>query len=59
MPGPTPTHQQPLSTVMEAVTDGLLTATEAGRSATVTVLTAAGVPATTAGELVTRVNEEP
>jgi AcrR family transcriptional regulator len=52
-------HEQLLFAVMEAVNDGLLTATEAGRSATVTVLTAAGVPATTAGELVTRVSEEP
>jgi AcrR family transcriptional regulator len=52
-------HEQLLFAVMEAVNDGLLTAAEAGRSATVTALTAAGVPAATAGELVARVSEEP
>ncbi|OIJ90240.1 hypothetical protein BIV25_32295 [Streptomyces sp. MUSC 14] len=52
-------HEQLLFAVMEAVNDGLLTAAEAGRSATVTVLTAAGVPAAAAGELVARVSEEP
>ncbi|MQY40122.1 hypothetical protein SRB17_81520 [Streptomyces sp. RB17] len=51
-------HEQMLFAVMEAVNDGLLTAQEAGRSATVTVLTAAGVPASRATELVARVNEE-
>ncbi|MEU8970457.1 TetR/AcrR family transcriptional regulator [Streptomyces monashensis] len=52
-------HEQLLFAVMEAVNDGLLTAAEAGRSATVTVLTAAGVPTATADELVARVSEEP
>ncbi|MBX7552474.1 MULTISPECIES: TetR/AcrR family transcriptional regulator [Streptomyces] len=51
-------HEQLLFAVMEAVNDGLLTAAEAGRSATVTVLTAAGVPASTATELVAEVSEE-
>ncbi|MGW7794147.1 TetR/AcrR family transcriptional regulator, partial [Streptomyces tricolor] len=37
-------HEQMLFAVMEAVNDGLLAAEEAGRSATVAVLTAAGVP---------------
>ncbi len=40
-------HEQMLFAVMEAVNDGLLAAEEAGRSATVAVLTAAGVPALT------------
>ncbi|MGW1912385.1 TetR/AcrR family transcriptional regulator [Streptomyces sp. NPDC002076] len=51
-------HEQVIMAVMEAVNDGLLTAQEAGRSATVTVLTAAGVPASTATELVAKVSEE-
>ncbi|MFG2353638.1 TetR/AcrR family transcriptional regulator [Streptomyces sp. NPDC048521] len=51
-------HEQMLFAVMEAVNDGLLTAREAGRSATVAVLTAAGVPASTATALVARVSEE-
>jgi AcrR family transcriptional regulator len=51
-------HEQMLFAVMEAVNDGLLTAQEAGRSATVAVLTAAGVPASTATALVARVSEE-
>jgi uncharacterized protein YfiM (DUF2279 family) len=42
--------------VMEAVNDGLVTAEEAGRSATVTVLAAAGMPAAEATELVARVS---
>ncbi|MES4893277.1 TetR/AcrR family transcriptional regulator [Streptomyces sp. NPDC096012] len=50
-------HEQMLFAVMEAVNDGLLTAQEAGRSATVAVLTAAGVPASTATELVARMSE--
>ncbi|MFF7241637.1 TetR/AcrR family transcriptional regulator [Streptomyces collinus] len=45
-------HEQLLFAVMEAVNDGLVTAEEAGRSATITVLTAAGVPAATATRLV-------
>ncbi|MFF8402080.1 TetR/AcrR family transcriptional regulator [Streptomyces sp. NPDC015684] len=50
-------HEQMLFAVMEAVNDGLLTAEEAGRSATVAVLTAAGVPASLATSLVARVSE--
>ncbi|MET8565782.1 TetR/AcrR family transcriptional regulator [Streptomyces flaveolus] len=49
-------HEQMLFAVMEAVNDGLLAAQEAGRSATVAVLTAAGVPASRATELVARVS---
>ncbi|MGZ0232846.1 TetR/AcrR family transcriptional regulator [Streptomyces sp. CPS1] len=49
-------HEQALFAVMEAVNDGLLPAREAGRSATVTVLTAAGVPAETATALVAEVS---
>ncbi|MDX2594528.1 MULTISPECIES: TetR/AcrR family transcriptional regulator [Streptomyces] len=52
-------HEQLLFAVMEAVNDGLVTADEAGRSATVTVLTAAGVPAATATALVARLHGEP
>ena len=49
-------HEQMLFAVMEAVNDGLLTAREAGRCAAVTVLTAAGVPASKATELVAKLN---
>ncbi|MEU6685960.1 TetR/AcrR family transcriptional regulator [Streptomyces sp. NPDC046832] len=49
-------HEQMLFAVMEAVNDGLLTAQEAGRCAAVTVLTAAGVPASKATELVAKLN---
>ncbi|MEU6511436.1 TetR/AcrR family transcriptional regulator [Streptomyces sp. NPDC046942] len=49
-------HEQLLFAVTEAVNDGLLPAEEAGRSATVTVLTAAGMPASTATALVARVS---
>ncbi|MET8769082.1 TetR/AcrR family transcriptional regulator [Streptomyces sp. NPDC004658] len=49
-------HEQMLFAVMEAVNDGLLAAQEAGRSATVAVLTAAGVPASRATELVAEVS---
>ncbi|MFE9359356.1 TetR/AcrR family transcriptional regulator [Streptomyces olivaceoviridis] len=49
-------HEQMLFAVMEAVNDGLLAAQEAGRSATVAVLTAAGVPASRATELVAGVS---
>ncbi|GGY48218.1 hypothetical protein GCM10010384_63170 [Streptomyces djakartensis] len=49
-------HEQMLFAVMEAVNDGLLTAQEAGRCAAVTVLTAAGVPASRATELVAKLN---
>ncbi|MEU0332463.1 TetR/AcrR family transcriptional regulator [Streptomyces sp. NPDC006193] len=48
-------HEQMLFAVTEAVNDGLLAAEEAGRSATVAVLTAAGVPAARAAELVAEV----
>ncbi|EST33222.1 TetR/AcrR family transcriptional regulator [Streptomyces roseochromogenus] len=51
-------HEQLLFAVMEAVNDGLLAADEAGRSATVTVLTAAGMPASLASALVARVSAE-
>ncbi|MFF7447079.1 MULTISPECIES: TetR family transcriptional regulator [unclassified Streptomyces] len=47
-------HEQLLFGVMEAVNDGLLAPEEAGRSAAVTVLTAAGVPASRATELVAK-----
>ncbi|WP_190013306.1 TetR/AcrR family transcriptional regulator [Streptomyces lucensis] len=49
-------HEQMLFAVMEAVNDGLLAAQEAGRSAAVSVLTAAGVPASRATELVAEVS---
>jgi AcrR family transcriptional regulator len=49
-------HEQLLFALMEAVNDGLLAAQEAGRSAAVTVLTAAGVPASQATELVAKVS---
>ncbi|MEW2269404.1 TetR family transcriptional regulator [Streptomyces sp. SID685] len=52
-------HEQTLFAVMEAVNDGLLAAEEAGRAATVTVLTSAGVPASLATALVTRVSSHP
>ncbi|MFI6336723.1 TetR/AcrR family transcriptional regulator [Streptomyces sp. NPDC050535] len=45
-------HEHMLFALMEAVNDGLLAAEEAGRSAAVTMLTAAGVPASRATELV-------
>ena len=45
-------HEQTLFALMEAVNDGLLPAREAGSSATVTMLTAAGVPAARATALV-------
>ncbi|MFF8432000.1 TetR/AcrR family transcriptional regulator [Streptomyces sp. NPDC016566] len=51
-------HEQMLFAVTEAVNDGLVTAEEAGRSATVTVLAAAGVPASAAAELVAEVSAE-
>ncbi|MGW2486771.1 TetR/AcrR family transcriptional regulator [Streptomyces sp. NPDC001606] len=49
-------HEQMLFAVTEAVNDGLLAAEEAGSSATVAVLTAAGVPASRATELVAEVS---
>ncbi|MGW5656472.1 TetR/AcrR family transcriptional regulator [Streptomyces humi] len=45
-------HEQLLFAVMEAVNDGLLDAKEAGHAAAVSVLTAAGVPASEATALV-------
>ncbi|MFF8940110.1 TetR/AcrR family transcriptional regulator [Streptomyces paradoxus] len=50
-------HEQMLFAVMEAVNDGLLAPEEAGRCAAVTVLTAAGVPASEATELVAKLND--
>ncbi|NEA47017.1 TetR/AcrR family transcriptional regulator [Streptomyces sp. SID10815] len=50
-------HEQILFALMEAVNDGLLPAHEAGRSAAVTVLTAAGVPAAPADALVARLTD--
>ncbi|MFJ9709368.1 TetR/AcrR family transcriptional regulator [Streptomyces sp. NPDC101234] len=50
-------HEQLLFAVMEAVNDGLLDAKEAGRSAAVSALTAAGVPASKAAELVAELSE--
>ncbi|WP_458245738.1 TetR/AcrR family transcriptional regulator [Streptomyces sp. MAI_2237] len=47
-------HEQLLFALMEAVNDGLLPPEEAGRSAAVTALTAAGVPASLAASLVTK-----
>ncbi|MCF3134648.1 MULTISPECIES: TetR/AcrR family transcriptional regulator [Streptomyces] len=51
-------HEQMLFAVMEAVNDGLLAAQEAGRTAAVSVLIAAGVPASGATELVAKLSEE-
>ncbi|MDQ0598824.1 AcrR family transcriptional regulator [Streptomyces canus] len=50
-------HEQLVFAVMEAVNDGLLAPEEAGRSAAVTVLTAAGVPASRATELVAKLSD--
>lgn len=50
-------QEQLVFAVMEAVNDGLLAAEEAGRSAAVTVLTAAGVPASRATELVAKLSD--
>lgn len=47
-------HEQLLFALMEAVNDGLLAPEEAGRSAVITMLTTAGVPASRATELVTK-----
>ncbi|MYQ48560.1 TetR family transcriptional regulator [Streptomyces sp. SID4985] len=47
-------HEQMLFAVMEAVNEGALPAEEAGSAAAVTMLTAAGVPAERAVELVER-----
>jgi len=50
-------HEQMMFGVMEAVNDGLLDAQEAGRSTAVTVLTAAGVPASLATALVAKLSD--
>ncbi|MEU8717822.1 TetR/AcrR family transcriptional regulator [Streptomyces sp. NPDC048663] len=50
-------HEQLLFAVMEAVNDGLLDARKAGRAAAVSALTAAGVPASRATELVAELSE--
>jgi AcrR family transcriptional regulator len=49
-------HEQMLFAVMEAVNDGLLATREAGRSAAVSVLNAAGVPASHATALVAKLS---
>lgn len=49
-------HEQMLFAVMEAVNDGLLPAAEAGGSAAISVLTAAGMPPAEATALVTGLN---
>ncbi|KOG34357.1 TetR/AcrR family transcriptional regulator [Streptomyces resistomycificus] len=49
--------EQTLFALVDAVNDGLLTAREAGRAAAVTVLTAAGVPASRATGLVAGLND--
>ncbi|MEW2129713.1 TetR/AcrR family transcriptional regulator [Streptomyces sp. NPDC005435] len=51
-------HEQMLFAVMEAVNVGALPAEEAGSAAAVTMLTAAGVPAERAAELVERARGE-
>ncbi|MHC3475467.1 TetR/AcrR family transcriptional regulator [Streptomyces sp. 7R007] len=50
-------QEQMLFAVMEAVNDGLLAAREAGRSAAVSLLTAAGVPASEATGLVAKLSD--
>lgn len=50
-------HEQMLFALMEAVNDGLLAPEEAGRSAAVTLLTTAGVPATRATALVAELSD--
>ncbi|WP_406173539.1 TetR/AcrR family transcriptional regulator [Streptomyces sp. NBC_00996] len=50
-------HEQMLFALMEAVNDGLLAPEEAGRSAAVTMLTTAGVPASRAAELVAKLSD--
>ncbi|WP_327353346.1 TetR/AcrR family transcriptional regulator [Streptomyces sp. NBC_01304] len=52
-------HEQVLFGLLEAVNDGVLPSEEAGRSAAVTCLTAAGVPASRAVELVAAVDAAP
>ncbi|MDH6452984.1 MULTISPECIES: TetR/AcrR family transcriptional regulator [unclassified Streptomyces] len=50
-------HERMMFAVMEAVHDGLLDAREAGRTTAVTVLTAAGIPASLATVLVAKVSD--
>ncbi|MFF4762502.1 TetR/AcrR family transcriptional regulator [Streptomyces sp. NPDC001292] len=50
-------NEQILFALMEAVNDGLLAPREAGRTAAVTVLTAAGVPASLASALVAKLSD--
>lgn len=50
-------HEQILFALMEAVNEDLLAAHAAGRAAAVTVLTAAGVPASLAAALVARLSD--
>jgi len=50
-------HEQMLFSLMETVNDGLLATEEAGRAAAVTMLTAAGVPASRATELVAKLSD--
>ncbi|MGW1719152.1 TetR/AcrR family transcriptional regulator [Streptomyces sp. NPDC002156] len=50
-------HEQMLFALMEAVNDGLLAPEEAGRSAAVTLLTTAGVPASRATALVAELSD--
>ncbi|MFI6442627.1 TetR/AcrR family transcriptional regulator [Streptomyces sp. NPDC050759] len=50
-------HEQMVFAVMEAVNDGLLDAQKAGRATAVTVLTAAGVPASLATALVAKLSD--
>ncbi|MFI6489774.1 TetR/AcrR family transcriptional regulator [Streptomyces sp. NPDC050564] len=50
-------HEQMLFALMEAVNDSLLAPEEAGRSAAVTILTTAGVPASRAAELVAKLSD--
>ncbi|NEC87381.1 TetR/AcrR family transcriptional regulator [Streptomyces sp. SID12501] len=50
-------HEQMLFALMEAVNDGLLAAEEAGRSAAVTLLAAAGVPVSRATALVAELGD--
>ncbi|MFJ3638405.1 TetR/AcrR family transcriptional regulator [Streptomyces sp. NPDC090108] len=52
-------QEQMMFGVMEAVNDGLIPAEEAGRAATLTLLTASGMPAAEAGDLVASVSAKP
>ncbi|MFK4147763.1 TetR/AcrR family transcriptional regulator [Streptomyces sp. NPDC004065] len=50
-------HEQIVSALLDAVADGLLAPAEAARAAAVTALTAAGVPASLGGALVSRLDD--